>query len=747
MNIVKNGLLFTFLVILPAMAKVGNAQCTSTGWCCTTSFPRIANVYDSCQIGKMIYLSGSQGRIGYFNGKEWSLMQANTQESLEGIWCGNEHNIYVTGTKVLEHYDGNKWQHIESEVIKNGYWSQVWSDKKNIILAGNEAAAYFNGDQWIDSKTGLTFNEDIESLWGSDIKHLYAVGGKSYDSGAFILQFNGNEWKNVYTQKAYHFLDILGYSDKNIYVVGTDDMRFGEKGIVVHFDGQKWEQIKIEDMNASNIPELGKLWKGNNDILLTGSKGRVFVLKNNHLNSLHFPYKILSKLDTIEAVWQDTTGSIYIAAGNDDYNRDNILVFRFVDQQWELLNPVFHSLYTSPSGVTFAVGQYGAIWKFSHSSRTKMQSHTYKNLSSIWGSSEDNLYAVGKKGTLLHYNGKEWQEISLDMVDGNYLTGIWGSSANDVYVISKKKIYHFDGNEWKEVSIDLKGKRLAAICGRSKDDVYIAGNTILHYDGKSWETLNMPPKEYLSLKKIIVTEDGILFGISTSDNTLYKYEEKKWTEITYPVKQNSEMVYLQGIWGTSPNDLYITGNIIGGDGYLIHFDGKNWQDIETFPDATPLCISGYQGEPVLISGANGWYAVKNKHLSQTVKQREKLGKYGKYAQTELHKAVAANDVTKVKKILNKGVDIDVKDKLGRTPLHYAAIKGYVEVANLLLDNGANINATDRLQKWTPLFYAVFMEQPEMIKLLIERGADKTIKDKDGRTAEEYKKKGNHKTKG
>ncbi|KAL1771483.1 ankyrin repeat domain-containing protein 66 isoform X1 [Sigmodon hispidus] len=59
--------------------------------------------------------------------------------------------------------------------------------------------------------------------------------------------------------------------------------------------------------------------------------------------------------------------------------------------------------------------------------------------------------------------------------------------------------------------------------------------------------------------------------------------------------------------------------------------------------------------------------------------------------TKLHQAVAAGDCNAVKKILKKGLcdpnykDVDWND---RTPLHWAAIRGQMEVIHLLIQYGA-----------------------------------------------------------
>ncbi len=40
--------------------------------------------------------------------------------------------------------------------------------------------------------------------------------------------------------------------------------------------------------------------------------------------------------------------------------------------------------------------------------------------------------------------------------------------------------------------------------------------------------------------------------------------------------------------------------------------------------------------------------------------------------TDLHKAALLGDVERVKELLKKGADPNIKDKKGRTPLHEAA---------------------------------------------------------------------------
>lgn len=92
-------------------------------------------------------------------------------------------------------------------------------------------------------------------------------------------------------------------------------------------------------------------------------------------------------------------------------------------------------------------------------------------------------------------------------------------------------------------------------------------------------------------------------------------------------------------------------------------------------------------------------------------------------------AVEEGDLAKVKKYLERGASVAVRDRYGYAPLHIAALHGNVEVAKLLLESGADINAKDRNGE-TPLH---LVTKVDVARLLVESGADIDARDEDGHT--------------
>ncbi|KAL6824068.1 ankyrin repeat-containing domain protein [Trichoderma camerunense] len=94
-----------------------------------------------------------------------------------------------------------------------------------------------------------------------------------------------------------------------------------------------------------------------------------------------------------------------------------------------------------------------------------------------------------------------------------------------------------------------------------------------------------------------------------------------------------------------------------------------------------------------------------------------------YKTTPLSCAVNRGHVAIVKRFLDKGFDINLKDQQGRTPLILAVEFGHVAIVQLLLHRGADINLTDSNSGRTPLSYAAERGHTAIAQLLLDKGTD------------------------
>ena len=95
----------------------------------------------------------------------------------------------------------------------------------------------------------------------------------------------------------------------------------------------------------------------------------------------------------------------------------------------------------------------------------------------------------------------------------------------------------------------------------------------------------------------------------------------------------------------------------------------------------------------------------------------------------IHRAVEDENIEAVKQHLAAGTDVNEHDSI-QSPLHYAAQSYSKEIVDLLIANGADVNAKDRTGS-PPLHWAVLKGQKDIVELLIEAGADMYVRKKRG----------------
>ena len=96
-------------------------------------------------------------------------------------------------------------------------------------------------------------------------------------------------------------------------------------------------------------------------------------------------------------------------------------------------------------------------------------------------------------------------------------------------------------------------------------------------------------------------------------------------------------------------------------------------------------------------------------------------------------AASRGDATVVRALLERGADVQTARPDGMTALHWAAMRSDLELADMLLYAGANLEATTRLGRHTPLHVAGRSGRAPVVRALLEAGADPHARTASGAT--------------
>ena len=135
-----------------------------------------------------------------------------------------------------------------------------------------------------------------------------------------------------------------------------------------------------------------------------------------------------------------------------------------------------------------------------------------------------------------------------------------------------------------------------------------------------------------------------------------------------------------------------------------------------------------------------WHAVENSdYLGVTFILHEgaDINMVNKKGESLLHEAMLGGDLRMIKLLLGEGIDVNrVCDGHTDTPLNCAAGMSSVNIAEILMEHGAEINRTDG--RASPLRQAIrsheVCKKLDMVKLLVWRGANIFECDSRGKTS-------------
>ena len=120
--------------------------------------------------------------------------------------------------------------------------------------------------------------------------------------------------------------------------------------------------------------------------------------------------------------------------------------------------------------------------------------------------------------------------------------------------------------------------------------------------------------------------------------------------------------------------------------------------------------------------------VQNLLTTDNINCRDSAGRNS----TPLHLAAGYNNLEVAEYLLEQGADVNAQDKGGLVPLHNASSFGHLDMTALLIEYNANVNIIDSWG-YTALHEAAQNGRTQLCALLLQLGADPTLTNQEGQT--------------
>lgn len=226
-------------------------------------------------------------------------------------------------------------------------------------------------------------------------------------------------------------------------------------------------------------------------------------------------------------------------------------------------------------------------------------------LLAVWGSSPCDVYAVGERGAIVHFDGAEW--TATESGTRQRLWGVMGSSSKYIWAVGGGgRVLFNDGSGWTKKEIGT-AKTLTSVWVTGDGTVYAcsADGLVLKNDGWSWSVL-CAGGSVSDHGSVWADENGEVFFAgyheSLDDQAFFgaqlwvmHYAGASWTSKSYLVGSGS----LRAVWGSSSQDVYFVGW-----GTAIHYNGVEYNEL-WIGSRDLLDIWGVAANDIFAVGANG----------------------------------------------------------------------------------------------------------------------------------------------
>lgn len=379
-----------------------------------------------------IHVVGDMAQIWHFDGMQCTAVQVapplDQSIVLRDVIGTDANDVFTVGDQgTVLHYDGATWQSISVESTKNltGVWPRT-ANEVFVVGSQSEILRFGGGARQVLSSTG----DELSAASGNDDGDVYAI-----EQTGVVLKLEDDTWMVRHTSPGSTLNDIW-VGKEEVIVVGVDDM---DQGVTLHWKNDMWAL----QPNQVSGPIISVWGRADNDVFALSANAII------HYDGVWSPPLSLSGGKTatfvtgtsqndVQVVLKETTIDCAGGQGSVLYQLQGTTTLSLgMSYQMPGCMQVRDGWSPKGSDALYLVGENelgdGVILLFTGLHIQEMATSPVESLYAVWGHADDDIYAVGDNGTLLHHDGVGW--LPVNMEPARNLRDIWSASRHAIYVL------------------------------------------------------------------------------------------------------------------------------------------------------------------------------------------------------------------------------------------------------------------------------------------------------------------------
>jgi hypothetical protein len=281
-------------------------------------------------------------------------------------------------------------------------------------------------------------------IWVDSPTNAYVVGHNERGYGQ-MYHFDGIRWKdvNLFTSLpfALDLRSIQGFSTNNIYSVGrqlytsiTPPFIIYDSSLIIHYNGATWKKVELPHRKSALVDIFGSspsnIWAG-------GNRGTLY-----HYNGIEWKNVALPDSFNVSSMTYSDSNSVYVSTYSFD---PNMIITRYfmkvsetawsvLDSYYELDPIRFGGVLQTFNNTLYSLFPY--LYKYNSGVWSVEKTITGSSFTNMYALSNDNIFLIGIRDVVFHYNGEDWYEYPKffkNLVNVDY-NAVW-ANGSEIFIV------------------------------------------------------------------------------------------------------------------------------------------------------------------------------------------------------------------------------------------------------------------------------------------------------------------------